>query len=88
MPQRMSAWGLRMEHASDPARTSPPSVQRYTTQRQIVARQKALRPQIREAKQRGDDAHAQALLAELRALRVRLRHVRHQQRASHPPPGS
>jgi uncharacterized membrane protein len=49
-------------------------------QRTMVARQKALRPLIREANERGEAEKARALHDELRALRVRLRQVQREER--------
>jgi hypothetical protein len=46
-----------------------------------MARQKALRPQIRAAKQRGDHEQAHALHDELRDLRARLRRLQQEERA-------
>ena len=69
-----------MRNAAKPTSASDRLAQLRMTREQTIERQKALRPQIRAAKQRGDHEQAQALHDELRELRARLRRLQQEER--------
>jgi hypothetical protein len=70
-----------MGNGTKPTGTHARLIQLRSAQQQTVARQRILRPQIREAKRCGDDEHARILHDELRDLRVRLRQLQREERA-------
>ncbi len=70
-----------MGSATDPPAASASWVELRAARRRIIARQRALRPQIREAKLRGDHDHARRFHEELRELRAQLRRLLAEERA-------